>query len=151
MKNFKSHEGIQVKERAHSYQKKEVKDFMTKAKDLITFRPETPIIEVVNKLLKHRITGAPVMNERGSVVGLIDDKDCLKTVVDSLYHNHPVSQNTAEQYMTNVMRSIKPDMSIVDAANIFLSTPFKRLLVLDDRDSLVGQISRRDVLTAIQD
>jgi len=116
MKNFKAHEGLELKERALDYQKKEVKDFMTRARDLITFR-----------------------------------KDCLKTVVDSAYHNHPASQHTAEQYMSNVMRSVKPGMSIVDAANIFLSTPFKRLLVLDDRDTLVGQISRRDVLKAIQD
>jgi len=151
MKNFKAHEGLELKERALDYQKKEVKDFMTRARDLITFRPESPISEVVNKLLDNRITGAPVLDSKGTVVGLIDDKDCLKTVVDSAYHNHPASQHTAEQYMSNVMRSVKPGMSIVDAANIFLSTPFKRLLVLDDRDTLVGQISRRDVLKAIQD
>ncbi|MBX2845762.1 MAG: CBS domain-containing protein [Saprospiraceae bacterium] len=151
-KNFKQREGAIIdRKRAHKEQKKEVKDFMTKKRDLVTFKKDTPIVEVVSNLLKNRITGGPVLDEKGAVVGLIDDKDCLKTVVDSIYHNHPVSQNTAEQYMTNVMRSVKPEMSIVDAANIFLSTPFKRLLVVDNSGGLVGQISRRDVLRAIQD
>jgi predicted transcriptional regulator len=39
----------------------------------------------------------------------------------------------------------------VDAANIFLSSYYKRLQVKDDNGKLVGQISRRDILRAIKD
>ena len=53
-----------------------VTKYMTRK--LITFSPDTQIKEVVESLLSNRITGAPVLDDKGRVVGLIDDKDCLK-------------------------------------------------------------------------
>ena len=82
---------------------------------------------------------------------MIDDKDCLHILVDSVYHNQPVHKHTVGDYMTDVMRKITEDADIVDAANIFLSTKFKRLIVTDKVGRLKGQISRRDILRAIKD
>ncbi len=127
-----------------------VTDYMTMAKDLITFKPETGITEVINSLLENRITGAPVLNNKKEVVGLIDDKDCLNVLVGSAYYNHPVEKDTVSSYMSNVMKTISVHDDIADVANIFVSTKYKRLLVLDDSGKLVGQISRRDVLRAIK-
>ena len=148
MKNFQN--------RHHTDEKKDltlkappVTDYMTK--DLITFHVNTEINEVIDTLLSKRITGAPVLNDRGEVVGLIDDKDCLKVLFASAYYNHPVGKETVSDYMSNVMKSISDDDNILDVANIFVGTPFKRLLVLDEDGKLVGQISRRDVLRAIKD
>ncbi|MDX1477787.1 MAG: CBS domain-containing protein [Saprospiraceae bacterium] len=121
------------------------------ARDLITFTPNTEIHEVINTLLDHRISGAPVLSETGELVGLIDDKDCLNVLIDSAYYNQPVSRNTVSQYMTNVMRTISVDADLVDVANTFVRTNFKRLLVVDDDGKLVGQVSRRDILRAIRD
>ncbi|MDG2449123.1 MAG: CBS domain-containing protein [Saprospiraceae bacterium] len=118
---------------------------------LITFTPETEISEVIASLLKNRITGAPVLNEKKEVVGLIDDKDCLNTLVGGAMYNHPVSKETVANYMSNVMKTITVNEDILDVANIFLRTPYKRLLVLDDGGKLVGQISRRDILRAIKE
>lgn len=126
-----------------------VREYMTRK--LITFKPETEIKEVVESLLKNRITGAPVLNDKKEVVGLIDDKDCLKMLVSGAYYNQPVEKDTVADYMSNVMKSISVNDTIVDVANIFLSTPYKRLLVIGERGRLVGQISRRDVLRAIKD
>ena len=144
-----------------NYQQKDVQDehdnklhaeSVTKymAKDLITFKPDTPIIDAVNTFLKKKITGAPVLNDNNEVVGLIDDKDCLRLLVDSLYYNEPRSGGTVAQYMSNVMKTISIDSDIVDVTNIFLTTPFKRLLVVDGDGKLRGQISRHDVLRAVQ-
>lgn len=121
------------------------------ATNLITFTPETDIMDAINTLLDKRITGAPVLNQRNEVVGMIDDKDCLHILVDSVYHNQPVHKHTVGDYMTDVMRKITDDADIVDAANIFLSTKFKRLIVTDKAGRLKGQISRRDILRAIKD
>ncbi len=121
------------------------------ATNLITFTPETDIMDAINTLLDKRITGAPVLNQRNEVVGMIDDKDCLHILVDSVYHNQPVHKHTVGDYMTDVMRKITEDADIVDAANIFLSTKFKRLIVTDKVGRLKGQISRRDILRAIKD
>ncbi len=128
-----------------------VTEYMTEADQLITFHPETDIFEVVNTLLSNRITGAPVLNEKKEIVGLIDDKDCLKILFDVTYHNQPIGETTVAHYMSNVMRTVSAKTNILEIAETFLSTPYKRLLVLDENDKLVGQISRRDVLRAIRD
>lgn len=130
-------------------EKKTVKDYMTT--NLITFSPDTNVLEITRILLEKRITGAPVIDENGTIVGLIDDKDCLRIVVDTLYHNQPIMSHTAREYMSNVMRTININKEILEVANIFLTTPFKRMLVVDDDGKLRGNISRRDILRAIHD
>lgn len=124
-------------------------DYMTKK--LITFKPDTEIMAVIDSLLKNRITGAPVLNDNGEVVGLIDDKDCLHVLMSSAYNNQPVARDTVSDYMSNVMKSISVDADLLDAASVFTSTPYKRLIVVDKAGKLVGQISRRDVLRAIKE
>ena len=148
MKNFQ--------QRSHAKEPKDrklnapsVTDYMTK--DLITFTADTEIHVVIDSLLKNRITGAPVLNDKKEVVGLIDDKDCLHVLFGSAYYNHPVGKSDVASYMTNVMKSITIHDDIIDVANIFLHSPYKRLLVMDDDGKLVGQISRRDILRAIKD
>ncbi len=120
------------------------------ARELIVFTPETEIIEVIETFLDKRISGAPVLNENKEVVGLIDDKDCLKVLIDSVYHNQPVSKSKVASYMSDVMKTIEYTSDVVDAANIFLQTKYKRLLIVDENNKLVGQISRRDILRAIK-
>ncbi len=121
--------------------------------DLFTFKLDTPINEVIDSLLENRITGAPVMNDLNEVVGLIDDKDCLNVLFGGAYHNSPVpvSDDTVAAYMSSVMKTISIHADIFEVANIFLTTPYKRLLVMNDQGKLAGQISRRDILRAIKD
>ena len=121
------------------------------AKSLITFSPDTEIIQVIDSLLEHRISGAPVLNDQNEIVGVIDDKDCLNTLIDSAYYNQPVSKNKVSNYMTDVFKCINQNSDIVDVANVFMRTNFKRLLVVDDDGKLVGSISRRDILRAIKE
>lgn len=125
-----------------------VTKYMTR--DLITFRPDTDIIVVIDTLLDNKISGAPVLNEKKELVGLIDDKDCLSVMIDRVYHNQPIGNRTASDYMTNVLKTISVDADVVDAANTFHETRYKRLLVIDNKDRLVGQVSRRDILNAFR-
>lgn len=129
--------------------KKRVKDYMTS--NLITFGPDTNVLDITNTLLEKRITGAPVLDDYGKLIGLIDDKDCLRIIVDTLYHNQPIISHTAREYMSNVMKTVNIDTEILEVANIFLTTPYKRLLVIDNTGKLRGNISRRDILRAIHD
>ena len=100
------------------------------ARNLITFHPDTDIMDAINTLLTKRISGAPVLNEKEEVIGMIDDKDCLRVLIDSTYHDLPVRSNKVTQYMDKVMRTISIDTDIVEVANIFLETTYKRLLVI---------------------
>ncbi len=148
MKNFqqKSTDTVKNDRQLHAAS---VADFMTR--HLITFKEDVKIEDVIISLLENRITGAPVLNEHNEVVGMIDDKDCLNVLFGSAYYNYPVANDTIATYMTQVMKSISHNDSIVDAANIFLQSTYKRLLVMDDDGKLVGQISRRDILRAINE
>ncbi len=148
MKNFQQ-KSIDGHQEDRSLKVPPVTDYMVKK--LFTFKPDTPISQVIDSLLEHRITGAPVLNDRGEVVGLIDDKDCLNVLVADVYYNRPGSDDTVATYMSNVMKTISVHANIVDVAHTFLTTPYKRLLVMDDEGKLVGQISRRDILRAIKD
>jgi len=147
MKNFQNRTVetmVQTKTEAPS-----VTQYMTK--DLITFKPEMDINVAINSLLKHRISGAPVLNNNNEVVGLIDDKDCLNVLFGSVYNRTPVGPETVSNYMSNVMKSCSVHDNILDVAYVFSTSPYKRLLVKDDNNKLVGQISRRDILSAIKD
>jgi CBS domain-containing protein len=128
-----------------------VSNYMVGVTKLVTFTPDTPILVALDTLLEKHITGAPVLNDTGEVIGLIDDKDCLNILVGSGYYNHPVGKETVASYMSNVMKTIPIDIDIFMAANIFLTTPYKRLIVVDEDHKLAGQISRRDILRAIKD
>lgn len=123
--------------------------YMTKK--IITFTANTEITEVINSLLEHQISGAPVLNFDKEIVGVIDDKDCLHTLVDSVYHNAPIRKKQVKSYMTDIYKTISIDADIVDAANEFLKSNFKRLLVIDHNGKLKGTISRGDILRAIRE
>lgn len=148
MKNFQT-KVVETSTPTHKKDTPSVTQYMTK--DLITFTPDMDINVVIDSLLKHRISGAPVLNSDGEVVGLIDDKDCLNVLFGSVYNRTPVGPETVSKYMSNVMKSISIHDNIMDVAYVFSSSPYKRLLVKDDQNKLVGQISRRDILSAIKD
>ena len=118
-------------------------------KDEITLSPDQPIHEAINVLLDRRITGAPVLDKNRKIVGMITEKDCLRVLIDSAYHNMP-SDKTVSSYMSPVVKTVTTDHDILDLANEFLTTNFRKFPVVYN-DTLVGQVSRRDVLRAIAD
>jgi CBS domain-containing protein len=120
------------------------------ATDLYTFSPDSEIIEVIEVMLSKKISGAPVLDDQSRLVGLISERDCLKLMIDSVYHNHPVSKGKVSQYMTTDLKTISVEADVVDVANEFLRTNFKRFPVVDKEGRLVGQVSRRDILRAIK-
>jgi CBS domain-containing protein len=150
MKNYQQ-KSIETKSPQREFKPSSVIDYMTSVEQLITFHPETDIVEVVDILLEKRIAGAPVLNDNMELVGLIDDKDCLKVLFDIAYHNQPVITSTVAHYMTNVMKTISVHANIMEVADTFLNTKYKRLLVVDNDGKLRGQISRQDILRAIHD
>ncbi len=117
---------------------------------LVTFTPETEIIEVIDNMLEHHFSGAPVLNNDKEIVGLISEKDCLRVLIDSAYHNQPICNQTVEKYMTPDPITISIESDILDVANLFLQTGVKRFPVVDDKGRLIGQVSRRDILTAVK-
>ena len=128
-----------------------VSKYMTRKDQLITFKPETPIEAAITLLLDKRISGAPVLDKEGSLVGLLSEKDCLRMLVDRPYHNQPTRNYTVGDFMSKQVQTIAMDDDIVDLSERFLNTNFRRFPVVNDRNHMVGQISRRDILRAIRE
>lgn len=122
-----------------------VSDYMTTK--LITFSPEQSILEVMEKFAKHHISGGPVLDNNGFLVGIISEADCMKQISESRYFNQPILDKSVEKYMTKNVETIPHDISIFDAAGIFDKHNRRRLPVMRN-DILVGQISRKDIVVA---
>ena len=127
--------------------KKELNVANIMTKKLITFTPETQVLNAINTLISYRISGAPVLDEEGNLMGMLSEIDCMETYVQSAYHNE--MGGLVKDFMSTEVKSISSSMGIVDLAEYFLETHFRRLPVVDN-GKLVGQVSRRDVLRAIQ-
>ncbi|WP_228853430.1 CBS domain-containing protein [Aegicerativicinus sediminis] len=122
-----------------------VSDYMTRK--LITFRPEQSIEEVIQSLIKHKISGGPVVNERKELIGIISEGDCLKQISDSRYYNMPLEQQNVEHRMVTNVETIDGNMNVFDAANKFLESKIRRFPIVE-KGKLVGQISQKDILKA---
>ncbi|MEL4306753.1 CBS domain-containing protein [Joostella sp. CR20] len=143
--------GIKSFQGAREEQKKQfnapilVEDYMSK--NLVIFKPEQSILEVMELFIKHRISGGPVCNDAGHLVGIISEADCMKQISESRYFNMPILEKNVENFMTTEVDTIPHDMNIFDAASRFYEGHRRRLPVLD-HGKLVGQISRKDIVVA---
>lgn len=126
----------------------QAKDFMTKK--LIVFNPETPLQEAIQLLLKKKISGAPVVDGNNLLIGVLSEGDCLKEVVRGKYNNSPEVMGLVKDYMTNDPVTVGPNENVFDIARLFLKLRLRRFPVLEN-GKLIGQISQRDVMAAIQD
>ena len=121
------------------------RDYMSK--DLVTFTPDTDIHRAIRVLLEKRISGAPVVDERGDLVGILSKKDCLRVAFSASYHKElggPVSE-----YMSRDVQTVEAGADIVEVAEKFVKGPYRRFPVMDN-GRLVGQLSRHDILKAIE-
>jgi CBS domain-containing protein len=124
-----------------------VKDYMST--NLVTFTADMEMTTVINTLVKNRISGGSVVDSTGKVIGFISEKDCIKVGVTAGYEGVPAG--TVAEYMMTGAVYVSPDMPMLELAGRFLNTAFKRFPVVSKEGQLVGQISRLDVLRAIND
>ena len=122
-----------------------VREYM--AASLVTFTPEMEIMDAIEALVRNRISGAPVVDEHGNLVGILSEQDCMKVALHAGYYGDPGGR--VAEYMSTEVRTVDADTSIVELARTFLDTPYRRYPVLEN-ERLVGQISRRDVLRALE-
>ena len=122
-----------------------VKDYM--AKTLVTFKPDTDVLDAVHVLVSKRIAGAPVVDDEGNLLGMLSELDCLRVALQAGYHSQV--GGPVREYMSTGVETVDAEMSIVDLAQRFLDGSFRRYPVME-RNRLIGQISRRDVLRALE-
>ena len=117
---------------------------------LVTLRPDWSIFKAIRILLDKRISGAPVVDAENRLIGVLSELDCLRVLTsDEFYAGQQEASGTVEHFMTASGRTIDPDLGLYAIAHYFLTTPIRRLPVIED-ERLIGQVSRRDVLLGIE-
>jgi CBS domain-containing protein len=114
--------------------------------DLVTLRPEMDAVEAIRTLLKHRISGAPVIDADGNYLGVFSERNSLQALVGLACEQLP-STHVGAYMNTDRGCTIGETVDLLNIARMFLEQDYRRLPVLRG-NRLVGQISRRDVLRA---
>lgn len=123
-----------------------VSDYMTRK--LVTFHRNDNVVQALGVLLDKRISGAPVVDDDGSVVGILSEVDLMAVIVQDSYYDE--AMGIVADYMRSPVDTIEPDMDIYTLAEKFHKEHRRRYPVVQ-HGRLLGQISRRDVLRAVQD
>lgn len=123
-----------------------IREYM--ATDLITLSPNTEITHAMMTLLNARISGAPVVGETGLLVGVLSKKDCLKAALSASYYQE--WGGAVADYMSMKIETLDGDLDVIQAAEAFLASPYRRFPVLDE-GNLIGQVSRSDILKALSE
>ena len=130
-------------------------------KRVVTVPVDESFPRIVKLLIKKRISGAPVVDKRGNVVGVISEKDLFYKLFPSqkkfyrnlrFYMNYDnifneakkVSKYKAKNLMSKKVISITPDAHILKACSIFLTKNIRRLPVIEN-GKLVGIVTTNNI------
>ena len=91
-------------------------------------------------LIRNKISGAPVVDKAGKLVGFISEKDIIRL----LSHSQSTKKSVSDIMVTKI-KSVKESSSIELISRIFSQTPFRRIPVTSD-GKLVGIVNRADVM-----
>jgi CBS domain-containing protein len=111
--------------------------------DLVTVRPDASIEEAIEILLNQSISGLPVTDDDGRLVGVITEFALLAVAYDKRVKNHTVSQ-----HMTREVITVDINDPISRIADLCIVHRVRRVPVMQD-GRLIGVIARRDVMRAL--
>jgi len=119
---------------------------MLKAKDVmikkvISVKKETPIYEALELLAKNNVTGAPVVEDDMTLVGILSEKDILTL----FYGREDEEEKTVDDFMTQPAVFFDEDESLLDICNCLMNNYFRRVPIAS-KGKLVGIISRKDII-----
>jgi CBS domain-containing protein len=135
-----------------------VRDVMTDR--VIAVREVAPYKEIVAALTRFGVSAVPVIDADNRVVGVVSEADLMAKVefadADVRYPlferrrrraaRHKAAGDRADELMTAPAITIRPDVSIADAARLMDAEDVKRLPVVGDEGRLVGIVARSDLL-----
>ena len=113
--------------------------------DVVTIRPDSSIQEAIELLLKLGISGLPVTDEEGHLVGIVTEFALLAIAYDD-----QVREENVSQHMTTDVLTVDADAPVNKVADLCIAHRVRRVPVIKG-GRLVGLISRRDVLKALYD
>ena len=119
-----------------------IAEIMTK--EVITVLESTPIYEAMDLLMKHKISGVPVVDEEMKLKGILSEKDVLRILVD----NRVAVHDTVSEYMSRNVVSFPVAADAIEICRFFIRSNIRRVPIVDG-EKLVGVVSRRDIVEVI--
>jgi CBS domain-containing protein len=106
------------------------------------------ILVAVRRLIDEGVTGAPVVDGTGKVVGMLSEYDCLRLVAEG--HRGDVARGAVRDFMSTTFTTVPPNMDVYYVAGMFLKDPANRRFAVVEGDHLVGVVTRKDILRAVE-
>ncbi len=141
-----------------------INEIMTK--EIRTLAPEVFVTDAIKVLFDHKISGLPVVDVSGKLVGMFTEKDVLKAILPSyvsqvgnfVYENSPKTVKakvsmlagfTVAQLMRKEVVQVLEDTPVCEVARIMLTQNVRRVPVVDANSHVLGIVARSDVLENI--
>ncbi len=115
---------------------------------VVTISPDADIVDAMHTLLRKKTPEAPVIDSDGKLLGMLSETDCLRAICSEAFHGTPEGKVT--NYMSHPVETIAPQTNLCDIVDRFMNASYRRIPVQDDDGSIMGQVSRRDVLLAFE-
>lgn len=119
----------------------EARDIMTT--EVVTVTADTTLFEAIQTLMNNSISGMPVCDASGALVGIVTEKDLL-VAQDCV----AAKSTTVDVAMTSPALCVSEDTPVEEIVDIFVHKGVKRVPVIRD-GKIVGVVARRDVLRSL--
>ena len=113
-------------------------------RDLIRATEDMTIEEALKVLINHKVTGLPVVDQKGKMKGVISEYDILSQISGSKKKNSKIFQDKINY--SKKIDAISEDTPLSEIVTEFIDSKFRRLPVIDQKGNLVGIITRRDLM-----
>jgi len=121
-----------------------VVDLMTT--EVIAVSRDTGLREAARLMFRNRVSGLPITEPDGTLIGIITEADFLRLEVERQEGARDQAVTVGEVMSIGVV-TVRPEMEIYEAAKIMAVQEVKRLPVVDDDNRLLGVISRADIVS----
>ncbi|MHC4623593.1 MAG: CBS domain-containing protein [Planctomycetota bacterium] len=118
------------------------KDIMTKK--TVTVKRDTPIYDAVELMVTYGISGMPIVEDDGTLVGILSEKDVIKLI----YEIDEAESKTVDDFMTQPAVHFDEDENLLEICDFLTKNIFRRVPITS-KDKLAGIISIRDALECI--
>jgi predicted transcriptional regulator len=105
------------------------------------------ILDALRRLISEGVTDAPVVDNDGRVVGVLSEYDCMTMLAKGRDGDLP--RGVVREFMNPEFTAVTSTMDVYYVAGLFLNDRSRRRFVVIDGESLIGVITRKDILRAI--
>ncbi|MEJ2514405.1 MAG: CBS domain-containing protein [Gammaproteobacteria bacterium] len=124
------------------------RDYMSR--NFLSFTPDMDVLEAMGAIVEHNISGGPVIDRFGNLVGGLTEIDCLRAAIEAGYHD--TRGGKVREYMRPDPVTVDVDDSLMDIARMFRGeADYYRGFPVMKNNRVVGRIGLRQVLRGLQD